>query len=67
MPSVKDGKLLPVFASFEYLGLIFQQSGDKVPAFQRLPQNGHGAKGSRIAKFKQLHCDKSFPYNEAPA
>ncbi len=56
-----DGKLLPVSPSFKYLGLIFHQSGDMVPAFQRLLQNGNGAKASLIAKFKHLHCDKSFP------
>ncbi len=56
-----DGKLLPVSASFKFRGLIFHQSGDMVSALQRLLQNGNGAKASLIAKFKHLHCDKSFP------
>ncbi len=56
-----DSKVLPVCGSFKYLGLIFHQSGEMVPAFQRLLPNGHGAKAPLIAKFKQLHCDKSFP------
>ncbi len=56
-----DGELLPVSPSFKYLGLIFHQSGDMVPAFQRLLQNGNGAKASLIAKFKRLHCNRSFP------
>ncbi len=55
------GKLLPVSPSFKYLGLIFQQSGDMVHAFQWLLQNGNGAKATLIAKFKRLHCNKSFP------
>ncbi len=37
------------------------QSGDMVRAFQRLLQNGNGAKATLIAKFKRLHCNKSFP------
>ncbi len=55
------GKLLPVSPSFKYLGLIFDQSGDMVPAFKRLLQNGNGAKATLIAKFKRLHCNQSFP------
>ncbi len=55
-----DGKLLPVSASFNYLGLFFHQSENLVLAFQRLLQNGIGAKASLAAKFKQLHCNKSF-------
>ncbi len=56
-----DGKLLPVSPSSKYLGLICHQSGDRVPAFQRLLQNRSGAKASLLANFKHLHCDKSFP------
>ncbi len=56
-----DGKLLLVSPSFKYLGLILYQSGDMVPAFQRLLQNGNGAKASLTSKFKHLHCNKSFP------
>ncbi len=56
-----DGKLLPMSASFKYLRLFFHPSGDMVLAFQRLLQNGNGAKASLIAKCKHLHCDKSFP------
>ncbi len=55
------GELLPVSPSFKYLGLIFDQSGDMVPAFKRLLQNGNGAKATLIAKFKRLHCNQSFP------
>ncbi len=55
------GELLPVSPSFKYLGQIFHQSGDMVPAFQRLLQNGNGVKATLIAKFKRLHCNKSFP------
>ncbi len=55
------GKLLPVSPSFKYLGLIFHQSGNMVPAFQSFLQNGNGAKAALIAKFKRLHCNKSFP------
>ncbi len=58
------GKLLPVSPSFKYLGLLglkFYQTGDMVPACQRLLQNEKGAKASLIAKFKHLHCDKTFP------
>ncbi len=55
------GKLLPVSPSIKYLGLIFHQSGDMVRAFQRLLQNGNGVKATLFAKFKRLHCNKSFP------
>ncbi len=55
------GKYLPVSPSFKYLGLILHQSGGMVPAFQRLLQNGNGAKATLIAKFKRLHCNKYFP------
>ncbi len=41
--------------------LIFDQSGDMGPAFERLLQNGNGAKATLIAKFKRLHCNQSFP------
>ncbi len=44
-----DDKLLPVFAFCKYLGLIFHQSGEMVPAFQRLLQNENGAKASLIS------------------
>ncbi len=37
-----DSKLLPVSASFKFLGQIFHQSGDMVPALQRLLQSGNG-------------------------
>ncbi len=50
-----DGKLLPGSPSFKYLGLNFHPSGNMGPAFQRLLQNGNGAKASLIAKFKYLH------------
>ncbi len=33
------GNILPVSPSFNYLGLIFHQSGDMVPAIERLLQN----------------------------
>ena len=56
-----DGKLLPVSPSFKFLGLIFHQSGDMDPAFQRLLQNENGAKASLISMFRHLHCDKSCP------
>ena len=31
------------------------------PALARLLQNGKGAKSVLAAKYKELHCDKSFP------
>ena len=52
---------LPVSASFKYLGLIFHESGSMAPALARLLQNGKGAKSVLAAKYKELHCDKSFP------
>ncbi len=59
--TASSSQLMPASAPFTYRGLIFHQSGDMVPAFQRLLQNGNRAKASLIAKFKQLCCNKSFP------
>ena len=52
------GKLLPVSPSFKYLGLIFHQSGDMVRAFQRLLQNGNGAKAPSL---QQVLSDDEAP------
>ena len=54
------GQPLPVSGSFKYLGLIFHETGSMSPALTRLTQNGHGARACLSAKYKKLHCDKSF-------
>ena len=51
---------LLVCSSFEYLGLIFHEPGSMQPALARLVHNGNGAKAGAAAKYKELHCDKSF-------
>ena len=52
---------LPVTSSFKYLGLIFHGSGSMQPALARLLHNGNGARAGLAAKYRELHCDKSFP------
>ncbi len=39
-------KLLLVSAAFKFLDLIFHQSGELVPAFQKLSTKGHQNSGS---------------------
>ena len=52
---------LPVSPSFKYLGPIFHESGSMALALAQLLHNGKGAKSVLSAKYKELHCDKSFP------
>ncbi len=52
---------LDMTESFKHLGLIFHESGSMTPALERLLQNGNGARSCLAAKYKQLHCNKSFP------
>ena len=54
-------QVLPLSASFKYLGIVFHESGTMSYALQRLAHSVVGACAQLRAKFRGLLCQSFFP------